>query len=805
MLFITVLLSSCTIVKKHQRGRPFVYRNTIEVKGGKFNSVEKGVLKLRLLDQLDDSSKVISNDIFFAIHVVNNPPAYDSSYSGVSARNMKASMLHIGYYNSSASYKADTVTKRKITLSFRHFPWRTEIQKRVAVNYTVVTGPPTLIDTVSYLFQKPELEDLALKSANRTYLRRGEPITRANVLGEESRLVELYRNYGFYKFTSDDIKVMGDTSIAALTTVTSDPFENLRLLALANEERNKPTIKLQVGSNPTTDSLRLRKYYIRNVYIYPDYVNGDATDDSSYTQVITKSHFIIRYHKQLFRTSLITRQMLLKPGNVFSQDIYTKTMNNFTQTNVWQSNNITIVDLKDTATGKKDSIGKLDMIVELTPAKKYGFEAGIEGSFSTNSTNTPGANLVGVAANVSLQDRNVGKRGVKMTNAINVGSEYEVGAHQTNGSIVYSRTYGFLNSFTFPRLITPFKYLNRKRLLEQESFINTGVSYVKRIEFFNLQNYTLAMGYQWSNRPTRKFIFKPLNFEFSYLYNQSDSFNKDLQYNPYLRYSFNTALVLGSSIGYISTVVNSRHINRQHIFRTNLEESGVILGQVGFIKNYLSRFVKFDVDYSHLIGYRKSSAAFHLFAGVGVPLGHDSTLPFFKQYYSGGSNSMRGWGIRGIGPGARPLANYSDTTTFNDRTGDIKLEGNIEYRYNIISLIPNTLMLKGAVFADVGNVWNFNNVSGADSLQFQLANLYKQLGVDLGTGFRFDFNYFLVRFDFGFRFKRPEISYINDGWKAPDISFNDAFQKIFTKGPDNEYKAWRYENFNFSIGLSYPF
>jgi outer membrane protein insertion porin family len=805
MLFITVLLSSCTIVKKHQRGRPFVYRNTIEVKGGKFTSVEKGILKLRLLSQLDDSSKVNVNDIFFVIHVVKDPPAYDTGYSAVSLRNMKASMLHIGYYHPTGYYKSDTTTKRKITLSIRHFPWRTEIQKRVAVHYTIVTGNPTLIDTVTYSFKKPELEDLALKSANRSYLRKGEPITKANVIGENSRLVELYRNYGFYKFTADDIKIMGDTSIAALTTVTTDPFEDLRLLAAANEARSHPTIKLQVESNRTTDSLRLRKYYIRNVYIYPDYINADITGDTSYTEIRTKSNYIIRYHKKLFRTSLITRQMLFKPGNVYSQEIYSKTMNNFIQTNVWQSSNITIVDLKDTAMGKKDSIGKLDMIVQLVPAKKYGFETSIESSYSTNSTNTPGANLFGLAGNVSLQDRNLGKRGVKMTNAVHAGVELEVGAQQANGSIVYSNDYSYLNTILFPKLITPFKYLNRKRLLTQQTFINTGVSYVKRVDFFNLQNYTFAVGYQWSNRPTRKFIFKPLNFEFSYLYNQSDSFNKDLVLNPYLKYSFNTALVLGTSIGYTSTVVNAKHINRQHTFRTTLEESGLLLGQFGFIKNYLSRFIKYDIDYTHIISYRKSSAAFHFFGGLGVPLGHDSSLPFFKQYYSGGSNSMRGWPVRGIGPGARPLTPYATTTTFNDRTGDIKLEANIEYRYNILSVIPNTLMLKGALFADIGNVWNFNNISGADSLQFQLNTLYKQLGVDLGTGFRLDFNYFLIRFDFGFRFKRPETSYINDGWKAPNIGFDDAFQKIFTRGPNSEYKAWRYENFNFSIGLSYPF
>ncbi|HTB51738.1 MAG TPA: BamA/TamA family outer membrane protein [Ferruginibacter sp.] len=810
MLFITVLLSSCTIVRKHQKGRPFVYKNTVEVKGGKFTSTEKGILKQRLLVQLDDSSKVIPKDIFFVIHVINNPPAYDSGYSGVSARNMKTSMLHIGYYNSSCSYSVDTITKRKVTISFRRrrFPWRTEIQKRVTVNYTLVAGNPTLIDTVSYALKESELQELALKSANRSYLRKGDPISKGNVLGEIARLVELYRNYGYYKFTSDDIKVRGDTSIAALTTISEDPFANLRLLAEANEARNKPTIKLAVVLNPATDSLRLRKYYINHVYIYPDYTSADATNDSAYTEIKTKNNFIIRYHKRLFRTSFITRQMLFKPGNVYSQEIYSKTINNFTQASVWQSSNITIVDLKDTALGKKDSIGKLDMIVQLIPAKKYGFEANIESSYSTNNTNIPGANLFGLSGNLSVQDRNLGKQGVKMTNAIKVGAELDLTAQQNSGRLINSNEYGFSNSFIFPKLVTPFGKINRRRLLSQQSFINTSLSYVKRIDLFNLQSLGLAMGYEWSNRPTRKWIFKPLDYQFSYLYNQSDSFITELNTIPYLKYSFNTALVMGSSIGYTSTVVNPKHINRQHTFKANLEESGLLLGQLGVFENYLRRFIKLDLEYTHTISYKKSSVAFHFFSGTGMPIGKDSSLPFFKQYFNGGSNSMRGWPIRSLGPGSRSLANYDSSNTFNDRTGDIKLEFNAEYRYNILSIIPNTLMLKGALFADVGNIWNFTRVgNGADSLQFQFANVYKQLGVDLGTGFRFDFNYFLIRFDLGFRFKRPEDESVNAGWKAPSIGFDDAFKKIFTKGEngDDQYRRWRYQNLNFSIGLSYPF
>ena len=166
---------------------------------------------------------------------------------------------------------------------------------------------------------------------------------------------------------------------------------------------------------------------------------------------------------------------------------------------------------------------------------------------------------------------------------------------------------------------------------------------------------------------------------------------------------------------------------------------------------------------------------------------------------------MRGWPIRGIGPGNQKLVPYGQNI-FNNRTGDIQLELNAEYRYEIARIIPNTLTLRGALFVDIGNIWNMRSSRAdgmTDSSQFKFTNLYRDLGVSAGTGFRIDLNNFIVRLDFGFRFKRPETSEINNGWQAPSVSFNDLIPKLF--GRSDENRRWRYENFNFTVGISYPF
>jgi outer membrane protein assembly factor BamA len=225
-----------------------------------------------------------------------------------------------------------------------------------------------------------------------------------------------------------------------------------------------------------------------------------------------------------------------------------------------------------------------------------------------------------------------------------------------------------------------------------------------------------------------------------------------------------------------------------------------------------------DAEYINTINWKKSSFAWRAFAGFGMPVGKgDSSLPFFKQYFAGGPSSMRGWPIRGIGPGAKPLSAYNERL-LADRTGDIRIELSAEYRYNILQIRPNSIYLRGTFFVDAGNIWNMKNTTpngGYDSLQFKLnlKDIYRQTGVSAGAGFHLDFTYFMIRFDFGFRFKRPDIL-TNDGWQFPGLSL----KKIFAKGElvpdpnnpgssinDERYRIWRHENFNFSIGLNYPF
>ncbi|MBK8608665.1 MAG: BamA/TamA family outer membrane protein [Chitinophagaceae bacterium] len=813
ILFFCALLLSCTVPKKYQKGKPFLIKNTIEVKGGDFNKEERSSLRQRLNAQLDDSSRVNVVDKYFIRHVITSPPAYDSNSTIKSARNMETSMLHLGYYKAKATFEVDTQ--------------RINNQERVQVKYTVQVNKPTLIDTFSYILRRPDLQKLAIENLNNTLIEKGNPVTKAAVLGEINRLVDIYRNNGYYKFTSEELVMRGDTTVAALTTITDDIFEQLRLLAEAQQARDSPTIKLAVVLNPPTDSSKLKQYYINNIYIFPDYRNGDKPDDKSLTEklVLKKrcdtcaadTSFIIRYHKYLFKQKFLTRQMYLRKGELYRQNDFYKSLNSFARAGVWQITNIQVDEVKN-----KDSLNKIDLLVQLTPGKQYGYEASLEASYSassnTNSVTAANAgNLLGLSGNISFVNRNLRKEGIKMTNSLLAGVEFNFRPDSNNTkNLINSNEISYTNNIAFPRLVFPFsKFSLDKRFNATESFITTKLSYINRINLFNLQGFNFGVGYSATTKKNRNWIFRPLNIEFARLYNETDSFRRTLAENPFLRYSFNTALVAGSSIGYRINKVNPKHTNRQHSLKINIEESGLLWGRFGFFEKYMKQFAKADVEYIYSANRPKSAFIFRVFGGIGVASKKDTTLPFFKQFFGGGSNSMRGWPVRGIGRGSQPLAPYG-SNSFNDRTGDIQLETNFEYRYTIAQIIPNSLVLRGALFVDMGNVWNFRNTipgGGEDSTQFQFKNLYKELGVAAGTGFRLDFNYFIVRFDFGFRFKRPDISE-NNGWQIPDINFNNLFRrgeqvpdpadptKTYN---DNRYRKWRYENYNLTIGISYPF
>ncbi|MGN6803881.1 MAG: BamA/TamA family outer membrane protein [Ginsengibacter sp.] len=796
ILFSLAVLPGCIVVQKYQKNVPFVFKNNIKLNAENVSKDEKVLLKSKLNTQLNDSARVNVKDKFFIFHYYVKPPVFDTNAVAASATSMRALLINSGFYNPEVTYSYDTTTKKRT-------------QKRVTITYNVKTGKRTMIDTVAYLFTKPTLQQLAVASKDESMLQPGTPVSKSGIIQETNRLVNLFKNNGYYKFTADEIRATGDTSIAALTSVSEDPFEQLRLLAEAQEKRNKPTIRLGFQLNNLPDSSHLQKYYINQIYVLPDYLTGDRYTDSTF-HVRRFQNYIAEYHRKLFKFNLLDRNLSIKKDSVFRQDDYFKTINDLYKLGVWESPTIDINELRDT--------NLLNLVVKLVPLKRYAFEGNIEMSYSANNatsalTTSATGNLLGLSLNLSVTDRNLGGSAIRMTNGIKAGVEFNTSHRNSSGTFINSNELSYSNTLLFPKFIFPLGSMNKRKMITNQSFINTNISLINRVDFFDQQVFNTSYGFNWTNNEKHLWSLKLFNFDYRRLFNRSSSFDSTLNENPFLRYSFNTALVMGGGLSYNLVKANRRNPKLVTNVKANLEESGLIWDllkqknktpQTGnFFNKYLKEFIKTDVDYTFTINHPKSAIALHAFAGVGIPLSKsDTTLPFFKQYFGGGPNSMRGWPVRGIGVGGQPLAPYkSNQIRFNDRTGDIQLEGNAEYRFNVAPLFSNAVLFKMALFTDVGNIWNFRNTKpdgSPDTTQFKFKNIYKQLGVSSGVGFRFDFTYFLIRFDVAFRFKRPDVLE-NDGWQIPDVNLRHLF------GTTLDDRIWRYENFNATIGIDYPF
>jgi outer membrane protein assembly factor BamA len=221
--------------------------------------------------------------------------------------------------------------------------------------------------------------------------------------------------------------------------------------------------------------------------------------------------------------------------------------------------------------------------------------------------------------------------------------------------------------------------------------------------------------------------------------------------------------------------------------------SGASNGRSDFAKitsiNY-SQYVKLDLEYKHYFNLNHATLVGRAYGGLGIPYGHSDVLPYIKQFTAGGPNSLRGWRLRSLGPGAYLDPNLNNPNTFIDQTGEMKLEGNVEFRFDIFKMFGGFLMLKGAAFVDAGNIWNLYSDPNKPGSEFKLNQFYQEIAVSSGLGLRLDFSYAVLRLDFATPLKVP---YLPDryGWIVHTIHPFD--------------KSWRKNNLIFNFAVGYPF
>jgi len=203
-----------------------------------------------------------------------------------------------------------------------------------------------------------------------------------------------------------------------------------------------------------------------------------------------------------------------------------------------------------------------------------------------------------------------------------------------------------------------------------------------------------------------------------------------------------------------------------HLFngQTNSE------GQHTLFNIAYAQYVKGDFDYTHIHRIDVNhSLALHAGLGIAYPYGNSSILPFEKRYFSGGANSVRGWGVRKLGPGK--FKGTGNAIDFINRTGDVKIDLNVEWRMFLF------WKFNGAVFVDAGNIWTLRNYADQEGGQFKLDEFYKQMAVAYGIGLRLNFDYFILRIDMGMKAINPAYETKEEHWAIihPKLSRDFAF------------------------------
>jgi outer membrane protein insertion porin family len=769
-----LLFFSCS-VKKPPQGAPFVFQNNIEVNG--MSGVDRALLVEKLYTYLDDSLKVPTRSLL-GFTQRTKPPVFDSANISRSLTFMNGYLNSLGYYGASF----DTFIVRKDTVIRRDkFAGPSRQQIRTYINFEITLGKNLRVDTVVYQFDSPMLQHLADSTMKDAVLKKNSSYSKEMIGQELERLAILFRNRGFLRVSRSSLLAEGDTTDPSLISFDVDPIE--QLLA-AQRRRQDPRIKLLVMQRPGVDSAIFQQYYIDSVFIYPQTKITEEPSvlltDTAFNYVYTRSGrpVIIKQREDFFSKRMIRRNNFLSPGQLYDEAAYFRTINGYWRMGPWQQ-----VDVKTDMF--IDTVPKVNFHLFLYPAKKQNFQLDLEGSQNNNISlsNTLAGRFLALSLNATHRNRNLWGTGTQAATSARFG--FELNNSRTAGSQFFQTLIASANqTFSIPRLLEPLSLLVKKRQDAVRTQISFGASYTDRFKFYKQTAFNAALQFEW-RKGANSFSLALPNFE-SVSITTTDSLLNEIRNNPSLNFAFTPGNIISIKGGWEHTF---RNVNprKAGYFRLAGELSPInfkIFNKESF------QFVKFEGQLVQSLRlHSASSVNFRFYGGVGWDISgkKSATMPYFRQYVAGGSNSMRAWQLRTLGIGNSIV---SDTTRgFDDRFGDMQLEANIEYRFKLFRLFG--FNFGGALFTDIGNIWNhFNNEDGNGAFKFKY--LYRDLAMCVGTGLRVDVSYLVLRLDAAYKLKDPVRG--GDGW-IKDLEWKTPNRLGYTNR----------RNLGFQFGIGYPF
>lgn len=629
--------------------------------------------------------------------------------------------------------------------------------KTVTVTYKVASRGQYHLENVYLPNDSTAIGQLVKRHRDKSYLRSGEPYLKFNLDSERARLTSIATNNGYLDFNPDHFYYFVDTIRGSLKT------------------------DLYLAYEPPQDTSSRGIYRMARTFVYPNFdLSSEETSQYTDTIVAAPDLYIIQNY-EILRPGVLNRLILQEEGDVYNKRLQDASINHLLDLGIFK-----FVNLKY---NRKRINGQsfLDRYLYLTPDLPESTSAEFE-------INNRTGNFLGTAARVAYNHGNIFRGGEQFRVELSGGVENQVGNRQ---ELVNTAEANLELSLSMPRFVVPFLKNPPAGFYVPRTRLSLGTHFEWRTGFFQVNSQNLKLGYDWRETQTKRHIVNPINLQRVEVTRITPEFDSLLQVNPRLRSSFENVFIAGLEYSYIFT---DQKPNAQNywFFRTDIDLVGNLLYAVNtafrqggqqpyrFISLPFSQFFKVGMDARYYYNFRNSTLVSRVAPGVAVPYGNSEIIPYIEQFFIGGANSLRAFPLRGLGPGSFVKAVDPQNAVerqFLDQTGDIKLEMNLEYRFNIFSY------LKGATFIDAGNVWLISSEESEVGL-FSLNNFWKEIAVGTGLGARLDFEFFVIRLDAAFPLRQP-VAGKGMQWTIGDIKFGD--------------KDWRKENLVWNLAIGYPF
>lgn len=757
---LAILVSGCFNTRFLKKNEKLFQKNIIDFHSTEPNIKDRHLLKreLRELSQLQPNQRLFGlfKTRLWFYNVANRPKETKFSY-WMKNKIGEAPVL----FDSTLAYRSTVMmTNYLINKGFFYAQvnYTALLRKRKAsVLYQVYAGPRYHIGQVEFdRGSNAEVNQLLIQHAGETLLLPGNPFD-VNILKKErERISDHMKEAGYYLFNRDMV------------------YFNI------DSQARHRQLQLTVTISQPLDSADHRKFYINNVYIHTNFSFEQFSDTTLTYDTLRKGAYFFIYPDELYIKPLtILTCIYFRRGDVYKRSDVQKTIVNLTDLGIFRFINVKFEELI------QDSINLLNCHFYLTPAKKQA----ITTTFEVNNNTY---NLMGINIDLGYTNRNLLRGAERFQFDITAGAETNF-----DTDIFFNTTdLSAASSLLFNKFLIPFRIKNLAKTTRPKTRVGLKFNYLTRVQNFSIFSGSASYGYEWRKNNFRhqlnimniSFVRAPEN-------RQSDEFRQLLITSPSLRNSFSEQLIVGINHSLTWNKKIEKDTRNQLFIRINNELAGNLLNGISALAHIsrqeqrpyrilgisYAQYYKAEAEFRHYFDLSKDNRwANRFFMGIGIPYANSHVLPYVKQYFSGGSVSLRAWPVRSLGPGS-----YQYTPgRFNDQTGDVKIELNSEIRFTLIKFI------KGALFADAGNIWLSRADSTRPGAEFSLKRFYKEIALGSGVGIRMDLSYFVLRFDIGFRLFDPTRS-PGEKWVVRDISFRQEqwFRKFFT----------------FNLALGYPF